>query len=411
MQKQVALFVMPRSSSAWKGSEALWITVAGWASAAEHKFGEAWILTSDRCATPKEVIHFPLEFDNSGNPTKNSLIPNYLPGVLVTLIKDVRLWYQSRKHGALNHEARWAGKSVAFVWEHHDIFPGPGKKLASMLGVPFIKYVHAPQVWESSKWNVHRPLWGALLEKYAEAHSLKQADLVACVSSEVADKVFRMGVMKSNIVVTPMAADPAHFITKGDSNKLREELQLEGSCVIGWIGSFRSFHGLDILIMAFKKVCEVFPSTKLVLVGDGIERQETERLITEQNLERNVLLTGRINFAQIPLYIQLFDIAVVSARSANGFHYSPLKLREYLVSGKPTLAPRAGEIPEKFVDGEHVSLYTPGDVGDTAEGLLRLLNDKVFRDQLAIQGKAHALINCTWLFELEAVMKNLYPDD
>ena len=56
-----SLFIMPRSSEARRGAEALWITVAGWAAAAERKFGKAYVLTTDRIATPTEVLKYPLE--------------------------------------------------------------------------------------------------------------------------------------------------------------------------------------------------------------------------------------------------------------------------------------------------------------------------------------------------------------
>ena len=61
------------------------------------------------------------------------------------------------------------------------------------------------------------------------------------------------------------------------------------------------------------------------------------------------------------------DLAIVSAHSTKGFHYSPLKLREYLITGLATLAPRAGEVPEKFKDNEHVILYDIGDVKGLAD--------------------------------------------
>jgi hypothetical protein len=55
-----AIFVMPRESSAWQGSEALWITVSGWASAAERRYGKSVVITSDRLASPDEAGTYPI---------------------------------------------------------------------------------------------------------------------------------------------------------------------------------------------------------------------------------------------------------------------------------------------------------------------------------------------------------------
>lgn len=54
-------------------------------------------------------------------------------------------------------------------------------------------------------------------------------------------------------------------------------------------------------------------------------------------------------------------MAFVSARTLKGFHYSPLKLREYLAAGKQAFAPNAGEIPSLFKDELHLKLFEPGD--------------------------------------------------
>lgn len=402
-KKKVALFIMPRSSSAWKGSEALWITVAGWASAAEHTFGEAWVLTTDRCATPAEAMNFPLG-NNDGEVSNKSRLIKFIPTIAVTLMKDVRLWFNSKKHSAFRNKNRWEGKSIVFVWEHHDIFPGPGRRLAKELNVPFIKYVHAPQVWELAKWGVKRPLWGQLLEKFSEVQSLNQATLVACVSKEVCDQLKIMGVKEDKILVSPMAVDPQPFISASRSSELIKKHNLTEKFVIGWTGSFRNFHGLDLLILAYKKVAFKFPDCVLLLVGDGLERKKLEELVLQNDLNGLVIFAGRKSFTEIPSYVALFDVAVVSARSAEGFHYSPLKLREYLAAGKPTLAPRAGEIPVAFQDGKHLLLYEAGNIESLFSAIVKLRSDASFGEVLGRQGKAHVLATGTWAVELEKVV-------
>jgi glycosyltransferase involved in cell wall biosynthesis len=405
-ETKVALFIMPRSSNAWRGSEALWITVAGWASAAKHEFGEAWVVTSDRCASPAEVMNYPLT-GGSEEAKRVSKFTRLLPTIVVTLMKDIRLWLKSRKHFALHDADRWEGRSVVFVWEHHDIFPGPGKKLADRLKVPFIKYVHAPQVWESAKWAVKRPGWGRMLEKYAEVNSLNQADIVACVSREVSSQLKEIGVDEKRILVSPMAVDPEHFVSLVKSEDLLETYHLKDRFVIGWIGSFRNFHGLDLLIMAFKNLVNTFPDSTLLLVGDGLERKSLEELVVRNDLQGHVIFAGKKSFSQIPLYVALFDIAVVSARSPQGFHYSPLKLREYLAAGRPTLAPRAGEIPEVFQEGEHLLLYEAGDVQSLAAAMIRLRSDGSLRLRLSEKGQMNVLSSGTWSVELKRVMDRL----
>jgi glycosyltransferase involved in cell wall biosynthesis len=141
-----------------------------------------------------------------------------------------------------------------------------------------------------------------------------------------------------------------------------------------------------------------------LLVGEGSERSKSEELVYKLGLQDSVKFTGRVPFTQIPEYISIFDVAVVSARSADDFHYSPLKLREYLAAGIPTVAPRAGDISVLFQDNTHLLLYTVGDIQDTASKIVALIEDPMLLQKLHEEGKKIALANCTWDYEVRKVL-------
>lgn len=403
--KNSAIFIMPRSSKAWVGAEAVWITVAGWSASAKRRFKNVWVITSDRIAQPEEVIHYPL-VNKSAYAVKKPILFKWIPVFIKIFVKDVLLWRQSKKWSII-HQKPWTNEQVAFIWEQHDLFPGPGRKLASELNIPLVTYVHAPVVWEAAKWGVNRYFWGWFLEKFVEARSLGQSDVVACVSNEVAEKLAKMGVDKNKILVSPMAVDPYLFGAYNGNIELRKRLGLENKIVIGWTGSFRSFHGLDLVVKAFDKVHHMVPESRLLLVGDGFERDSMENLVKELTLTDSVIFAGRQSFAKIPAYVSIFDIALVSARSAAGFHYSPLKLREYLAGGKPVLAPRAGEIPQMFTDNFHLKLYEAGDVEELISKLSELINNPEMAQSLAAQGKRYALESSTWDHELDKLVSQI----
>ncbi|SKC82961.1 glycosyltransferase family 4 protein [Ohtaekwangia koreensis] len=408
--KNCAIFIMPRSSSDWAGAEALWITVAGWAAAAARALGDAYVLTTDRIAKPDEVIHYPLAARNIKQGRQGQL-SRWIPLMLITLIKDLLLWRKSRRKSNYSYPLPFNAEHINFIWEQHDLFPGPGREMANKYKVPLITYVHAPQVWESAKWGVNRFVWGWFLEKFVEAPALKRSDLVACVSQEVADKLEKMGIPKNKILISPMAVDPYLFKKNQDAKSLKESLRLSNKTVIGWTGSFRNFHGLDLLVKAFNQVHQSHPDTSLLLVGDGFEKVNIEKLVEELEITDAVVFAGRQAFAQIPSFVSIFDIAIVSARSSEGFHYSPLKLREYLAAGKATLAPRAGEIPSLFMHGETVMLYTAGEINDMATKLTELISNVEFREEISKRGMEYILSNGTWDFELQKSLLSLTRHD
>ena len=144
-----------------------------------------------------------------------------------------------------------------------------------------------------------------------------------------------------------------------------------------------------------------------MLVGDGFERPKIETLVKQLALEQVVFFTGKKPFAEIPRVISIFDIAIVSASSSVDFHYSPLKLREYLAAGKPTLAPRAGQISTAFEDGKQLMMYKVGDIDDMAEKIAGVIGDKELRTRLQVGAMEYIDNNGTWDIELARVWKKL----
>ena len=147
--------------------------------------------------------------------------------------------------------------------------------------------------------------------------------------------------------------------------------------MIGWSGSFRAFHRLDILIEAFAKVMAAAPNARLLLVGDGQERQHIEALVRARELDTSVVFTGKVSHEAVPTYLRAMDIAAIPAGADSDFHYSPLKLREFMACGVPTVAPQLGEMGREFgEEATPVQTYRPGDVDGFADEIIRLVEDR-----------------------------------
>lgn len=398
--KQSPLFIMPRTSRDWSTAEGLWILTAGWASAAKKIYGDSIVLTRDKIGGSEDALQYPFQVE--GKPQNKSSLLKYIPSYFKTLRSDLKVWSNSKKWNIVK---KTEGINIPFVWEQHDLFPGPGYSISRRLKVPFILFVHAPVVWETRKWGVNRHFYGGALESLIEERSLKRADLVVCVSDMVAERLISMGIKKEKILITPTGVDPDVFDSVNES--YRNNLCIGDNLVIGWIGSFRSFHGLDILLKAFKTIKNKYSKVSLLLVGDGPLRKEMEQLAIELGIASSTLFVGKKTFLEIPSFINLFDIAVVSSNSADNFHYSPQKLREYLIAGVATVAPSSGEIPTAFEDGQHVLLYKTGDPIEMEQRILTLLKDGSLRKELGVAGKEHVLNNYTWEIQLKNALKKV----
>jgi glycosyltransferase involved in cell wall biosynthesis len=404
MTADSAVFVMPRTSAEWRNAVGLWVTVAGWAAAADKAFGSAWVVTPDAVATPDEVLGYTTPSEAPTGARRRFRGPEFAR----TAAKDALRSRRAFKSFDPATSPRLCDAEPAFVWMHHDIFATAGVDLARRWNCPLVSYVHAPQVWEAARWGVKRPGWSHLLERTAERPQLVASDVVACVSSEVGDEVVtRFGVDTDRIVVSPMAVDADRFTPSVSGERIREKFGLHDAFVVGWAGTFRGFHGLDDTVEAFGQLAGTDERARLLLVGSGSAREALEELVHRRGLTDRVVFAGGIPHLEMPEHLAAMDVAVTSASAADGFHYSPQKLREYLAMARPSIAPRIGEVPSAVTDGEHALLYEAGDVDDLYDRMQRFREDAALGSRLGAAGRAHMLRTGTWEVRLRDLVTAL----
>lgn len=366
-------------------ANAVWVTAANWAEGAARRLGQCWALIPGEVLSPQEVR----AVANRPSPLPTAYTERrWLPTTLRAAVKDVRLAAQRTRASRRYPTERLPACRPAFVWQHHDLFLRSGTVFARRHGLPLVQFVDAPVVWEARRWGVERRGWGALLEARGETPQLRNADIVACISREVADAVVAVGVAEDRVVVTPCTADETRFHPRGAPDPVRRRLGLaEEHFVVGWTGSFRAFHGLDQLVEAFRPLVDVIPTARLLLVGEGAQRPMIEAQIDRLGIRDQTILTGEVPHDEVPGFVRAMDVAVVTSGS-NRFHYSPLKLREYLRCAVPVVAPSVGQIKETLTDGQDSLLYPPGDLGRLTSAFLQLAQTPRLRTAIGDAGYA-----------------------
>jgi glycosyltransferase involved in cell wall biosynthesis len=225
------------------------------------------------------------------------------------------------------------------------------------------------------------------------------------VSDEVAAELGRFGVPDARILVSPTAVDPERFAPRPDVGRgVRDTFGLGDAFVVGWLGSFRGFHGLDIVIDAFARLHEHARLARLLLGGSGTELDDVRALVRRHGLDDSVHFAGTIAHTSVPGFLGAMDAAVVSAPRQQPFHYSPIKLREYLASGLPVVAPRVGEIRTFLTEDENALLYDAGDAAGLAHCLMRLSDDRTLARRIGEQGRTLALATSTWDTRLDQLL-------
>jgi glycosyltransferase involved in cell wall biosynthesis len=374
------------------------LSTAGWASAAERVLGRSWLVTPDGMVSPGDARR------RGSHPSLRSpdrpRLRRRAPAVVKTATRDLLTWRQNR-NTRLDPDGPWSGTQLRFVWQRHELFHTTGLRLARDLGVPSVLFVPATKVWEAERWGTHRPGWGRLIERHGEAPALLAADLVACGSGDVVDQVTRLGVPDERVLLTPTGVDLDTFDGTADPAPLRHQLGLGDRFVVGWVGSFRPFHALEQAVEAAASV----RGTTLVLVGDGPERPRIERLAAELGVR--AVFTGTVPHDRLPSYVAAMDVGIVLAQAGEPFHYSPLKLAEYMAAGLPVIAPAIGQIPERLRDGVDALVVPPHDPTVMAEAMRRLRDDPEERRRLGKAARATAEATWSWDHQVRRVVDAL----
>jgi glycosyltransferase involved in cell wall biosynthesis len=137
---------------------------------------------------------------------------------------------------------------------------------------------------------------------------------------------------------------------------------------VGMVANLRPVKGIDILIRAAALVVQEDPGVEFVVVGEGPQRRELERLVGELGLTGRFHLPGI--WDDIPAFLATLDIAVLTSR-AEGM---PNAVLEYMAAGRPVVASAVGAIPH-LIDPERSGVVVPpGDPESLATGLKRLLS-------------------------------------
>lgn len=274
------------------------------------------------------------------------------------------------------------------VYERYALFSDVGASVADAYDVPFLLEVNAPLIAERQRVE-SLPLAGQAHE--TERAVFRRADAVLAVSEAMAEYVRGVGADSNRVHVVPNGVDAGLFSSAISVREARERIGLNGELVIGFVGSLKPWHGVDLLLEAFAQAAR--HGWRLLVIGDGPERARLEAQARFLGCQEQVIFTGPISHHDVPPYVAAMDIAVAPYRTVPDFYFSPLKLFEYLAAGKPVIASRIGQIAVVIRHGENGYLVRPDDVQSLAAALEGLAVDEGLRKHLA-GGASDGLV--TW---------------
>ena len=282
---------------------------------------------------------------------------------------------------------------VNLVYERYSLWSFEGLGFAQRQDLPYILEVNSPLRIEQQEFR------GLYLEPAARAIErllFGSATLVAGVSQNVADYVVEQSGRRGPVIVVPNGVDLDLFRSV--------PAPAPGPFTIGFVGSLKPWHGLEVLMEAFRALAG--EEARLLIVGDGPQRGWMEQYAQEHRLASQVSFCGSVDKPRVPELLGRMDVAVAPYPPREDFYFSPLKVFEYLAAGRAIVASRIGQLAELLEDGRTALLAEPGDARDLAQKIRRLRDDPALRGRLGRAAREEAFRRHGWDHRVRRVLEN-----
>ena len=247
--------------------------------------------------------------------------------------------------------------------------------VARRRGIPLVYEVRA--FWEDAAVDQGTARQGDLRYRAtaaSETHVLRQASAVTTICEGLKREMLLRGIPEDKVTVIPNAVevDRYPFAPPRDA-ALAESLGLQGALVLGFIGSFYAYEGLDLLLQALPRIAAALPQARLLLVGGGLEDQKLRQQAQQLGIADRVVFTGRVPNDQVERYYSLLDLALFPRHSLRLTEtVTPLKPLEAMAVGAVCLASDVGGHQELITDGETGFLFRAGDAQALADSVIRV---------------------------------------
>jgi len=237
---------------------------------------------------------------------------------------------------------------------------------------------------------------------YLEKKMLRWAHQVTAVSHSLASFLVNLGIAEERIHVIHNAVDPDKFDYNIDAHDIIEQYDLHNKTVIGFVGSFARYHGIDMLLDIAQHLHKKYENITFLIVGKNIHGSDNpmEKAFVRR-LSHIFTFAGEVPHSRIPLYVAAMDIAVIPDFNTYG---SPMKLFEYMAMKKPVVAVDVPPIREVIEDGQTGILFEKGNVSQAAKSVARLIEDERLRYKLGEQARLKVLADHTWDKNAESLL-------
>jgi glycosyltransferase involved in cell wall biosynthesis len=222
---------------------------------------------------------------------------------------------------------------------------------------------------------------------------MKLADRVIVSGRDIRNTMIQDNKMISDQVISaPAGVDVEQFSVNRNLDDIRPNYNLDNShFVVGIVSVLRSWKGHQYLIEAIRELTGFIPNIRLIIVGDGPQKQNIEKLIQELGMKDYIVLTGH-QTDPAPFY-QAMDVMVLPSYAGEA---TSQVLPQAMLMGRPVISTDTGGLSEVVVHNQTGLIVPVKNSKKIGEAIQLLFSDSDLRTKLSEQGRAHAIKNFTF---------------
>ena len=276
-------------------------------------------------------------------------------------------------------------------------------RIAYRRGLPLVYEIRA--FWEDAAVGNGTGHEGSIkyrLTRQLENRVVRQADAVVTICEGLRSDLATRGFDQGRITIMPNGVDLSLFGTPAPYDPaLARQLGLthDGgrAAVIGFIGSFYDYEGLDDLIAAMPALLAERPEARLLLVGGGPCDEALRKQAAMSSARDAICFTGRVPHSEVERYYALADIMAYPRKASRLTDLvTPLKPLEAMAQGKIVAASDVGGHRELITHGRTGALFAPDDPAATAKTLADLIGLRESWEAMRKAGRAHVETSHDW---------------
>ena len=266
-------------------------------------------------------------------------------------------------------------------------------------GLPVTYEIRA--FWEDAAVDHGTTTEGSLryrLTRWHETYVARAVDRVCTICEGLRQDLVGRGIPAEKITVIPNAVDVAQFPLGGPPDPaLQEKLGLQGAYVLGFLGSYYAYEGLDLLLEAVPELARRIPEVRVLLVGGGPQEAALQAQAARLGIADRVVFVGRVPHQEVNRYYDLLDALVYPRKPMRLTELvTPLKPLEAMAQGRVLVASDVGGHRELIRDGETGLLFKAGDAASLVDAVVRLRGTSGLAAKLRQAGREFVEHERTW---------------